>query len=79
MLSVLTLTSVIPLGFFKNKGGRREKKKVTEEGKREKAREEGKERKRNGEKRKGGKGDVQTDFYFHNSIIGQFKGKEGRM
>lgn len=54
MLSVLTLTSVIPLGFFKNKGGRREKKKVTEEGKREKAREEGKERKRKGEKK--GKG-----------------------
>lgn len=81
MLSVLTLTSVIPLGFFKNKGGRREKKKVTEEGKRGKAREEeGKERKRKGEKKgKGGKGDVQTDFYFHNSVIGQFKGKEGRM
>lgn len=31
MLLVLTLTSVIPLGFFKNKGGGEKKKKVTEE------------------------------------------------
>lgn len=33
------------------------------------------------ERREGGKergnGDVQTNFYFHNSIIGQFKEKEG--
>lgn len=68
MLSVLTLTSVIPLGFFKNKGVGVEGKRATEGEKREK---EG------GRKKNGGNGDVQTNFYFHNSIIGQFKEKEG--
>lgn len=34
--------------------------------------------KKEGKKReRGGKRDLQTDFYFHNSIIGRFKGKGG--
>lgn len=43
-----------PLRFLQKQGGEERKKKVTEEGKREKAREEGKERKRKGGKK--GKG-----------------------
>lgn len=37
-----------------------------------------KERRREGKKERGNR-DVQTNFYFHNSIIGQFKGEEGAM
>lgn len=48
------------------------------EGGREKEREGGGGEKE-GKKRERGKRDLQTDFYFHNSIIGQFKGEEGRM
>lgn len=73
MLLVLTLTSVIPLGFFKNKGG--QKKKVKEE---ERVR-RGKKRRKEGKEKRTGERDLQTDFYFHNSIIAQFKGEEGRM
>lgn len=49
-------------------------KRATEGEKREKA---GEKRKKKGGKKDRGNGDVQTNFYFHNSIIGQFKEKEG--
>lgn len=39
-------------------------------------RESGGKERREGEKERGDR-DVRTNFYFHNSIIGQFKEKEG--